>query len=114
MEIKEVYNAEINKDNFYERIQKQIAVVLGVLIVVALAVNLALLTYLGPKGEELSGIRNQQEEQKLKNDLLRAELEDYKVSTVINEKAEQDLDMQKKDVKIININNADVTASSYE
>lgn len=114
MEIKEVYNAELNKDNFYEKIQKQFAVILGILIVVALVVNLALLTYLGPKGEELSSIRNQQEDQKLKNDLLRAELEDYKVSTLIGEKAEEDLAMQRKDVKIIDSDSADITASSYE
>lgn len=96
-----VPNAGIKSSNFLQSLQKQIAILLFSIVIIALLVNLGLLTYLGPKGEELSRIRNAQEEQKLQNDLMRAELENMKVSSLIENKAQNDLQMRKADVIFI-------------
>jgi hypothetical protein len=104
-------NQPMEQTNIYTRIQKQISVVLAIVVIVALGANLGLLTILGTKGDELSSIRAAQEEQKLKNDLLRAKIEALKVNSQLEEKARQELDMADSDIIVIEKDNTQVVAS---
>ncbi|HEX9804326.1 MAG TPA: hypothetical protein VGA67_01475 [Candidatus Dojkabacteria bacterium] len=92
-----------HKKSIFESLQKQVAYVLLIVVVVAMGGNLALLTYLGPKGEELGEIRRRQEELKLENDLLRSQLEQENVYSQIEEKARNELKMNEASVTVIKV-----------
>ena len=89
------------KKTILETVQKNLTKFFVLLIAVALILNLGILTVLGSKGEEVTNIRNAQEKQKIANDLLRSELESLKVSSSIESKALNNLDMKVKKVNII-------------
>jgi len=98
------------KKHFLARLQKQLVVILLVFFGVLMVVNLGVLTVVGTKGQELSGIRSEQESQKIKNDLLRSRYEALKVSSTIEKKAKDDLKMNQKDIRIIDVATAKVSA----
>jgi len=99
------YNESLNKPSIFHKIQKQVAIILGIVLVIALGANLSLLTFLGTKGDELSKIRNAQEQQKLINDLYRSRIEALNVNTEIDKQARDELKMRKSDIIIIDSDN---------
>ena len=106
----EVVIVDDQNKHILARLQKQLVVILSVLLGIAMIVNLGLLTVVGTKGQELSEIRTEQESQKIKNDLLRSRYESLKVSSTIEKKAKDDLKMNQKDIKIIDVVTAKVSA----
>jgi hypothetical protein len=93
---------EITRFGLFEEVQKRVALFLFFTVVVTLSINLFLLTYLGPKGQEISSVRSQQEELKLENDLLRSKIEDAKTTSNIEKKAEEELLLKETEVIVIN------------
>lgn len=89
------------KKTILESIQKNLTKFFVLLVAIALILNLGILTVLGSKGEEVTNIRKAQEKQKIANDLLRSELESLKVSSSIESKALNNLDMKAKKVNVI-------------
>ena len=93
-----------------ERLQKRLALVLGILVLVFVAIQFVVLSVVGVRGDDLSTIRSLQEQQRIENEILRADLMQSQVSSQIKGEAESVYGMKEVKLHVIDTKTPEVSA----
>ncbi len=102
----------ISISNRATQVQKKLAYVLISMVLVFITVQFIILAVVGVNGDELSKIKSSQEEQRIENEILRANVMQAQVASKIKGDVEQNLGMKETRLQVLDAKNSDVTAQN--
>src|SRR5688572_19863817 len=95
-----------------QNLQKRLALVLFSLVLVFVAIQFVVLGVVGVRGDDLNQIRTQQEQKRIENEILRADIMESQVSSKIKAEVESNYQMKEGKLKIIDSGTAEVSAQT--
>ena len=95
-----------------EGLQKRLAMILGILVLIFVAIQFVVLSVVGVRGDDLSDIRSLQEQQRIENEILRADLMQSQVSSRIKTEAESVYGMKEVKLTVIDTKTGQVSAQN--
>jgi hypothetical protein len=93
------------------QVQKKLAYVLVSMVLVFITVQFIILAVVGAKGDLLSKIKNSQDEQRIQNEILRADVMEAQVASKIKSDVEQNLGMKEVKLQVLE-SKSDITAQN--
>lgn len=93
-------------------LQKRLAMILFSLVLVFVAIQFIVLSVIGVRGDDLSKLRTQQEQQRIENEILRADIMESQVSSKIKSEVESNFQMKEAKLTVIDSKTGEVSAQT--
>ncbi|MBN1916109.1 hypothetical protein JW796_03925 [Candidatus Dojkabacteria bacterium] len=96
----------------FQGLQKRLAMVLFSLVLLFIAIQFLVLGVIGVRGNDLSKLRTQQEQQRIENEILRADIMESQVSSKIKSEVESSYLMKETKLMVIDSKTGEVSAQT--
>lgn len=83
---------------------------IGLLLIILISAQLFVLTSVGIKGQELSMMRNSQNQLKVENEILKAKILELRSNKVVLEGLSNDNNLQQKNINFLNPDDLSISA----
>ena len=83
---------------------------IGLLLIVAVSSQLFILSTVGTNGQQLSDIRSQQNQLKVENEILKAQILELRSNKVVLEGLSEDKNLQQKNIVFLNPDELNISA----